>query len=125
MIDCLSITLSPAHQALSWAPALLLLSALGCHSSPNRAGLLPAEFRAKPIESDHRIDLSQVASPGTSASMLAPGDLLEIAVTTGRQNEKVSPVMARVNDDGTVDVPIIGPGTCCGDGNRRCQPQYH
>jgi len=41
--------------------------------------------------------------------MLAPGDLLEITVATGRSDEKITPTLARVADDGTVSVPVIGP----------------
>jgi polysaccharide export outer membrane protein len=82
---------------------------MGCQSAAYRAEVLPAEFRAAATKSNQAINLAQITSPGTSNSILAPGDLLEITVATGRSEENARPIFSRVADDGAVDVPIIGP----------------
>ncbi|MCG8448232.1 MAG: SLBB domain-containing protein, partial [Pirellulales bacterium] len=81
----------------------------GCQTATYRAERLPPEFRAASTASSQIINLAQIAAPGTSSAILAPGDLLEITVATGREDEKTNPFLARVADDGTVDVPVIGP----------------
>ncbi|NOY43106.1 MAG: hypothetical protein GXP26_14900 [Planctomycetes bacterium] len=88
------------------AVALLLP---GCQSAAYRARQLPAEFRTATRSDRQTIDFSRVASPGASDSVIAPRDLLKIDIATGRENEKKKPVRARVAEDGTVSVPIIGP----------------
>jgi len=88
---------------------LAIALAIGCQSAAYRAGSLPSEFRVSSTNNNQNINLAQVASPGASSALLAPGDLLEITVATGRDEEKITPTLARVADDGTVDVPIIGP----------------
>ncbi len=81
----------------------------GCQSAAFQAERLPAEFRTASVNAKPTLNLAQVAAPGAGAAMLAPGDLLEITVATGRSEEKIEPVLARVADDGMVDVPVIGP----------------
>ena len=91
--------------------ALLLSVALhiGCQSAGYRAERLPQELRAAPAQSNSAINLAQFTSPGSGNSLLSPGDLLEITISTGREDEKKEPALARVADDGTVLVPIVGP----------------
>ncbi len=90
--------------------SLVVLTLLaGCQTAAYQAELLPAEFRTASVNAKPVMNLAQVASPGASAAMLAPGDLLEITVATGRSEENAKPTLARVADDGTVDVPVIGP----------------
>ncbi len=88
------------------AVALLLP---GCRSATYRARQLPPEFRTAARGDRQTIDFSRVASPGASDSVIAPNDLLEITIATGREDKKKQPVRARVAEDGTVSVPIIGP----------------
>jgi len=89
---------------------LLLLSVglAGCKSSALQAERLPAQFRAQRSHGDRNINLAQIASPGTSNDILAPGDLLEITVSTGREKEAKDPVITRIAENGEIDVPIIG-----------------
>jgi len=90
--------------------SLVVLTLLtGCQTPAYQAEFLPAEFRTASINAKPIMNLAQVASPGVGAAMLAPGDLLEITVATGRSDEKNTPTLARVADDGTVSVPVIGP----------------
>ena len=86
----------------------------GCQSAGYRAERLPAEFRAAEAKSGRTINLAQIAAPGTSSAVLAPGDLLEISLATSRDDEKLKPFLARVAEDGTVDVPVVGPAPVAG-----------
>ncbi len=106
-----SMLLSKSIYYQRWVFASLAVMALflGCKSAAYRAESLPREFRAASTNNKTFLNLAQISSPGVSNAMLAPGDLLEITVTTGRSDEKVAPALARVADDGTVDVPVIGP----------------
>ncbi len=88
---------------------VILVLASGCQSPAYRAGGLPSEFRATASSGQRKIDFSRVASSGTSDSIIAPSDLLELTIATGREDEKIRPVAARVAEDGTVLVPVIGP----------------
>ncbi len=91
--------------ALSVAPVLLT----GCQSSNLRARNLPPEFRIAASQKGNDLNLARLSSSGSSNALLAPGDLLEISIATGRENEKVTPMISRVANDGTVNVAAIGP----------------
>ncbi len=82
---------------------------VGCRSGNFRAKNLPLEFRAAANQKGNGLNLTRLSSSGSSNSLLAPGDLLEVSVATGREDEKVTPMLVRVANDGTVTVPIIGP----------------
>ena len=88
---------------------LSLILATGCQSPAFRAGKLPAKYRSAARGDRQSIDFSKVASSGPSDAVIAPSDLLDITVATGREDENVEPIAARVAEDGTVLVPIIGP----------------
>jgi len=90
---------------LSVAPAFLV----GCHSSNFRARNLPPEFRVAASQKGNDLNLARLSSSGSSNSLLASGDLLEVSVATGREDERVVPMVVRVANDGTVTVPVIGP----------------
>lgn len=104
------------HQLVTWLKncrqlPLLTIAVLcvGCQSGNYQARNLPGEFRAGPQIPNDAINFAKATSPGASESILAPGDLLSLTVATGRKDEEINPVLARVADDGTVDVPVIGP----------------
>ncbi len=94
---------------LQLAPLLALLLQVGCQSGAYRAANLPTEFRTQPTKQTAQVNFSQVAAPGEGANILSPGDLLEVTVASGRSEENVQPTVLRVGDDGSVDVPIVGP----------------
>lgn len=96
-------------RCFQWGTLCLFLFISGCQSSGYRAARLPQELRAKKMSQSKAIDFAGVSMPGASEATIAPSDLLEITVATGRENEKVTPITARVADHGAVDVPVIGP----------------
>jgi polysaccharide export outer membrane protein len=49
-----------------------------------------------------------MAGAGVGTSQIGPGDLVEITIVSGSGEERVLPVPARVAQDGTVMVPLVG-----------------
>jgi len=82
---------------------------VGCQSSNFRARNLPLEFRVAASQKGNDLNLARLSSSGSGYSLLAVGDLLEVSVATGREDEKIAPMVVRVANDGTVTVPLIGP----------------
>ncbi|MEX0611989.1 MAG: SLBB domain-containing protein [Pirellulales bacterium] len=54
------------------------------------------------------INLEQMAGAGIGTSQIGHGDLVEITIVSGGGEERATPIPARVGDDGTVMVPLIG-----------------
>src|SRR5262245_54040374 len=88
--------------------AIVALSALGCSGPAFRAASLPPEFRVAAEPTKSTINLAGIASPGAAESRIDAGDLLEVTVASGRDQENVEPILARVSDGGTADVPLVG-----------------
>lgn len=85
-----------------------LVSQGGCQTAAVRARNLPNEFRAVRSAQTKSIDLSRFSTPGTSETIIAPSDLLEISLSSGRNDEDVAPFAARVAENGTVQIPVVG-----------------
>ncbi len=102
-------TFSNAYVCCALLFATISLLFAGCQSTGIRAHQLPPEYRSTSRKRTEDINFAKVAVPGASESLIAVRDLLEITVSTGRDDEKNKPFMARVADDGSVDVPVIGP----------------
>lgn len=107
---------SPVKFSCIQPAVLFLLSFLtiGCQSAGYRADRLPSEYRASSARSTNSMNLAQVASDGISNATLSPADLLEINVNSGNADEKSKPILVRVSDNGTVDIPVIGSVTVAG-----------
>lgn len=83
-------------------------SLAGCQSSGYRAANLPAKYRVAEKKKDTALNLGRLAGAGLGTTQLAPGDLVEVTIATGREREQVEPILARVDDDGAIDLPLIG-----------------
>ena len=107
---------APSLKPLGWSLTLLLAALLttGCRSTSYTAAQLPPQFRQTTSKNANPIDLSRVALAGSSQSVIAPTDLLEVTLTTGRENERPKPISTRVAEDGTINLPIIGLVTVAG-----------
>lgn len=101
------LKLSCSRQCIAFS--LLLLCYAGCQTSSFRAASLPQEFRVTRQKENEKVDLAHVTSRGIGKAIISPSDLLEVTLTTGRDDETVAPTLTRVADDGTIDVPIVGP----------------
>ncbi|MEM9351994.1 MAG: SLBB domain-containing protein [Planctomycetota bacterium] len=95
-----------------WNTALATLffcvAAGGCRTGGYQAAKLPDAMRAPSIASKPKIDLASLGTAGDAASRLYRGDLLELTILSGEDGEKKEPTLARVAENGTVDVPVVG-----------------
>jgi polysaccharide export outer membrane protein len=55
------------------------------------------------------VRLSGISGSGYDSSVIAAGDLLEVTIATGRENEDLTPIKTRVANTGTITLPMIGP----------------
>ena len=69
---------------------------------------MPPNLLAPSRTNRSQLNLAGVATPGIADSQIAAGDLLEITLASGREGEGLKPTLARVADDGAVDVPLVG-----------------
>lgn len=91
---------------------LALCAALAAASCQNGvvydAASLPQEFRVGPTATVDRINLNRLAAPSASQRLIGQGDLLELMVATGYESNRVQTVLVRVDDQGAINVPLIG-----------------
>src|SRR5690554_6382517 len=108
----------PCHSrpSRSWSPAIALsvlvlgrASCLGCLNAVYRASRLPPELEAPPLDSARAINLSQLARPRANTEQIFVGDTLAVAIATGLERQGPNKWLLRVADDGTINVPLVGP----------------
>ncbi len=87
---------------------VLLAGSPGCQSGVFRAANLPQEFRVASSVNQSTIQWDQLSNFGRGSSQIDSGDLLEITISSGYENDHRAPVLARVSDSGEVDLPAIG-----------------
>jgi polysaccharide export outer membrane protein len=82
----------------------------GCQRGTYRASKLPAELQAPPNISALSLDLSRIGNSTSSNEIVQRGDLLEVAMATGleQNQEELTQWPLRVADDGSVTVPLVG-----------------
>lgn len=91
------------------AAVLISLAAAGCGGPAFHAATLPPQFRVASRPAGARMNLATIATAGADESRVDAGDLVEITIASGRDDEMVTPVQARVSDSGAADVPLVGP----------------
>lgn len=95
--------------AHAWVIAMtMVLLATGCRTANYTAANLPDALRVQPLPTTSGINLKQMGAGGTGTSQLNPGDLVELTIVSGSGDETVTPCPARVANDGTVAVPLVG-----------------
>jgi polysaccharide export outer membrane protein len=87
---------------------LLIALTAGCKTANYNAATLPVELRASPAPPSAGINLERMAGAGVGTSQIGPGDLVQITIVSGSGEERALPIPARVAQDGTVLVPLIG-----------------
>lgn len=93
---------------IRWVGLICLLLS-GCRSLADyRAAELPAELRMTESEAPGQVDLSAIARRTLNADIIYPGDLLEVSVATGIEEREPNRWPLRVQDDGNVEVPLVG-----------------
>lgn len=94
---------------------------VGCHQTGLAPSSLPAEYVASPAVNLSSLDLSRLASPPANGSMIIPGDMLNVTVATGAEERQPTPWPLTVADDGTVEIPLVGPVHVAGLDVRQAQ----
>jgi polysaccharide export outer membrane protein len=88
---------------------LAVCSCAGCRTADYSARNLPLTMQAPPMGPSANVNLQQIAGEGVNTSEICPGDLVSVTIVSGNGDEKVTPIPARVAQDGTVMVPLVGP----------------
>ena len=78
------------------------------------AATLPDEFRAVAATKVDTINLARLAVPGSNSTVIGPSDVVELTIATGFEERKIVPLIVRVADDGTIQVPLVGPVAVAG-----------
>ena len=97
------------HRRTAALGLVLVAAAVGCQRGLYRPSKLPPEWRVAKSTRQQEINIEQMSGPGDRASLIASGDVLAVTIATGRDNERPLPYASRVADDGTIDVPLVGP----------------
>lgn len=98
-----------------WPLFVVALAAmLGCRTAPYRAASLPDELRVATTNNSNDLNLSNLSGLSADSSHVGPGDLVELTITSGGEKEKVEPTLARVAEDGSVTLPLIGAVSVAG-----------
>ena len=86
-----------------------LAVASGCQQGgAYQASSLPTEFMAVRRPAVHEIDLSQLARASAQSERIYPGDVLDVTIATGMEQEQPLTWPMRTADDGTVNIPLVG-----------------
>jgi polysaccharide biosynthesis/export protein len=87
---------------------VLLCSMVGCRSNYYTARSLPVGLQAPSLPVSTALNLERMGAEGVGTSQIGPGDLVSLTIVSGSEDEKVTPFPARVAEDGTIVVPIVG-----------------
>lgn len=89
--------------------SIILMGSVGCQSVANfKAANLPDDLRALAETDSESIDLSQIASRSINENVIYPGDVLEIAISSGIEQAASPAIPIRVDDRGQINVPLVG-----------------
>jgi polysaccharide export outer membrane protein len=95
--------------------AIVLACALGgCRGPTYTVHSLPLDFQAPVLPASSELNLERMGGWAVGSSLIDAGDLVAITVYSGSGDEKTAPFPARVAEDGTVMVPLIGAVTIGG-----------
>lgn len=104
----------PSYQSVFQSNAfgifLLALSAvvLGCQQGHYDTQSIPSQYLAQPTVDVSSLDLSPLGLPGAESDRIRIGDSVEVVVATGNNQGKPQTWLLRVEQNGSVDVPLVG-----------------
>jgi len=87
---------------------LLVGSAGGCAQRVFRARELPPQYLAPARANIEEIDLSGLANYSVTSNTIDLGDVLEVTIVTDYGDQEPMTTPARIRNDGTADIPLIG-----------------
>jgi polysaccharide export outer membrane protein len=96
-----------------WVAALVLCGS-GCASGRYYAAKLPPELAAPIADNMEAIDLSRLAYQASNSEMIDRGDVLDVSMVTDYNTLASTTTPVRVADNGTADVPLVGPVAVAG-----------
>ncbi len=113
MLAPAKIPTGPPHRVgvgTAWAASIvaILLTASGCHTSGIKARELPPELRATGVFSAQHLDLSRFAQGNLKNEIVYPGDTIMLSISTGLEDRDAPRYMLRVDEEGAVNVPLVG-----------------
>lgn len=88
--------------------AFVLLEGTGCSTAQYRAANVPSDLLVPEARHTNELSLASMSIEGTSSSQVGVGDLVEITVASGTEEEIPEPMQARVSQQGTVSLPLVG-----------------
>lgn len=95
---------------LLFVPGMLCGLLTGCQLNTLRATSLPSELSAPQVANPQQLDLTRFARSRRGRDLIQPGDLIRVSIMTGvREVDQNSDWTLRVAENGTVDVPLVGP----------------
>jgi polysaccharide biosynthesis/export protein len=80
----------------------------GCKTANYSAANLPNEFLATPPPHSDGINLERMVGESAGTTQIGPDDLVQITIVSGAGDERAVPMPARVAEDGSVMVPLVG-----------------
>jgi polysaccharide export outer membrane protein len=87
---------------------LLCLMGAGCQGHGIQATSLPAQFVPPDVVDVHTLNLSRLSASTFRSEQIGRGDILEMQVVTGAEKGDAKTWPLVVQNDGSVEVPLIG-----------------
>jgi polysaccharide export outer membrane protein len=81
----------------------------GCQRGVYQASSLPSEYAARTIQDARAIDLSRLARSASPSDLVYVGDVIDVTISTGFEEESPQNWPLRVAENGQVNVPLVGP----------------
>jgi len=103
---------TPTILTLATAATCLMLS--GCHHGYYTPSSLPHQFQASASRDPELINWTNISSQAAAENRIDPGDLLEVTILSGIEDGQLPAYPLRVAENGTVNVPLIGPAHVAG-----------
>ncbi|QDV67432.1 Polysaccharide biosynthesis/export protein [Rosistilla carotiformis] len=89
---------------------ITLTSVFGCSSTANyQAASLPQDLAAPQTVNAKKIDMTALAGSVQPSDRLTPGDAVIVTFATGIETDKPPEWTIRVAEDGSLNVPLVGP----------------
>ena len=87
--------------------AVAAVACSGCGTTI-KASEVPVHLTARPIENPQTLDLSRLAGRTIASDRIVAGDVLEVTLSAGLEEEDQARFKVRVRDDGIAQLPHIG-----------------
>jgi polysaccharide biosynthesis/export protein len=74
-----------------------------------QARALPPALTTRPSVNVQSLDLSRLSQSQANGKQIQPGDQLEVSLASGAADESLQPFVVTVAENGTADLPLVGP----------------